>query len=145
MLRIKSIYILKILAFMSFVHLSESASIPEIMDVTYGSKDSSEPVLVQRINLPGISADTADAVVIRALKGRKWAYKKLENGDIQAKLVHRSFDSTLTFKVMDGSIEIWSVSYEINKKTQVRKERDEPEGWIRNLHKDILSFLGLLS
>lgn len=123
---------------------ADAGTIPDIRDVSYKDKISSEPVLVQVINIPDISSESARDAVTRAAMGRKWSIEKLENGDIQTKLLHRSFDSTLTFKVKDGSIEVWSVSYEIKKKTQVRVKRDEPSGWIRNLHKDILTLLRLL-
>ena len=93
-----------------------------------------------------MSGEAANDAIIRAARGRKWACKELENGDIEAKLVHRSFDSTLTFKLREGTIEVWSVSYKTsyrksNKKYIERKKREEPESWIRNLHKDILVYL----
>ena len=119
-------------------------TVPPVLKVKYEDKMSSEPVRVQTISLPGISEDAARDAVTRAAMGRQWAVETLDNGDIQAKLVHRTFDSTLTFKVNAGKVHVWSVSYRISKKTQARRYRDEPEGWIRNLHKDILDLLGLL-
>lgn len=123
---------------------THAQEIPPIMKVTYAGKLSSEPVLVQVISVAGVSNEAVKEAIVRAATNRKWAVETLKDGTVQTKLVHRANDSTLTFKVKDGKIEIYSVSYKIDKKTQVRKEREEPEGWIRNLHKDILALLGLL-
>lgn len=122
----------------------QAEGIPKIMEVNYESKLSNEPVLVQRITVPGVSVDVASDAVYRSAIGRKWKTDKLDNGDIQTKLTHRGYESTLIFKFKEPYIEVWSLSYKVDKKNLARKERKEPEGWIRNLHKDILSLLGLL-
>ncbi|HSH09927.1 MAG TPA: hypothetical protein VK995_06035 [Oceanipulchritudo sp.] len=123
---------------------AHAADIPPIMKVTYAGKLSSEPVLVQVIAVPGVSTEAVQDAIVRAASNRKWTVETLDDGTVQTKLVHRANESTLTFKVKNEKIEIYSVSYKIDKKTQARKGREEPEGWIRNLHKDILALLGLL-
>jgi hypothetical protein len=142
--------LISLLAILLFTAISadveaKTTKVPPILKVSYEEKLSSEPVLVQVIPVPGISVEAAKDAVTRAAMVRKWTVETLDNGDIQTNLVHRSSDSTLTFKFKTGEIEVWSVSYKINKKTKARKSRDEPEGWIRNLHKDILDLLGLLT
>jgi hypothetical protein len=119
-------------------------TVPPVKKVTYEGKLSSEPVHVQTIAVPGVSVDAAKNAVERAALKRGWEVKSLKNGDIETELVHRTFESTLTFKFSEDAIEVWSVSYNINKNTLDRRKRDEPEGWIRNLHKDVLDLLGLL-
>jgi hypothetical protein len=139
--------ILCLLAFVTIAALpvglqAATKVVPPIYKIT--SYEGDNPVLVQTIAVPGISVDAARDAVERAARNREWSVERLNNGDVQTKLVHRSNDATLTFKFKDGSIEVWSVSYKIDKRTKVRKEREEPEGWIRNLHKDVLALLGLL-
>ena len=122
----------------------QTETVPPLLDVSYTSDKSSEPVLVQIFSVAGKSEQEVRKAIIRAATVREWDVEELADGRIQAKLAHRTNDSTLWFTTGGGQVKIHSLSYEIDKKTQARKERAEPEGWIRNLHKDILELLGLL-
>ena len=122
----------------------QTETVPPLLDVAYASDISSEPVLVQSFSVAGKSEQEVRKAIIRAATVREWDVEELDDGRIQAKLVHRTSDSTLWFTTGNGQVKIHSLSYEMDKKTQARKERAEPEGWIRNLHKDILELLGLL-
>ena len=114
------------------------------MDVSYNGKLSEEPVLVQIFSVGDAGDEAVKDAIIRAATVRGWEVNDLGDLKIQTKLVHRSADSTLIFEYGDSRVNIYSVSYKINKNSQVRIERAEPEGWIRNLHKDILENLGLI-
>ena len=122
----------------------QTETVPPLREVTYASRLSDEPVLVQVIQTPGIPVEAARAAVLQATKKRGWKVESLDNGDVRTSLVHRISDATLTFTFSDGKVEVYSVSYKIDKNTQARIEREEPEGWIRNIHKDVLALLGLL-
>lgn len=118
--------------------------VPPINEVTYASKLSEEPVLVQSFMVDGVSAEEIENSIVQAATKRGWDVTDLGEEGIAASLVHRGYDSTLTFEYGEGWVKIYSVSYEIDKESKVREERAEPESWIRNLHKDILEILGRL-
>ena len=122
----------------------QTDTVPPLMDVSYTGRLSDEPVLVQVIEAPGVSAEELKEAIIRATTKRGWEVTDMAEDGVLARLVHRQHDSTLTFEPADGRVEVYSVSYEIDKKTGEREIRGEPEGWIRNLHKDILTYVGAL-
>ena len=122
----------------------KTSTVPEINKVTYASKLSDEPVLVQTFSVAGKEESEVKNAIWKSATKRSWTVDATDSGDIEAKLKHRGSESTLTFKVADETVKIYSVSYKINKKTGERITRSEPEGWIRNLHKDILVNLGML-
>ena len=122
----------------------QTETVPPLLDVAYSSDLSSEPVLVQVFSTAGKSDKAVKDAITRAATAREWDVTELDDGRIKTTLVHRTSDATLWFTVENGQVKIHSVSYEIDKNTLERKKRAEPEGWIRNLHKDILEMLGLL-
>jgi hypothetical protein len=101
----------------------QTKTVPSIKEVSYASPMGSEPVVVQTISVPGKSEQEVKRAITRAAIGREWDVQELGDGRIQAKLVHRTHDSTLWFSYSSGTITISSLSYEINKTTQERKER----------------------
>lgn len=123
----------------------QTETVPPLLAVSYKSSLSSEPVLVQAFSTAGKSDQAVKDAITRAASIRQWDVTQLDDGRIQASLVHRTTDSTLWFTVENGQVKIHSVSYEVDKNTLERKKRAEPEGWIRNLHKDILELLGLIA
>ena len=123
----------------------QTKTVPPLLDVSYAGKLSDEPVMVQSFSIPGESTATIRSAVITAARHRGWDVTEQEDGRIRAYLKHRTSESTLFFDVAGTTVDIYSVSYEIDKKTQARKGREEPEGWIRNLHKDLLVRFGLLT
>jgi len=133
-----------LLASLGFFAPCQAAKVDKILEVSYEGKLSSEPVLVQSIDVDSNSEEAALDAVRTAATNRGWTVSDLENGSVMTKLTHRSYESTLTFTYNNGNIEVYSVSYKINKNTLKRKARKEPAGWIRNLHKDILVQLGLM-
>lgn len=139
----KSILLRALFVFMTlapvFADANQGGKIPPLLPVQYAAKLSSEPVLVQRFAVSADSAATVNAAIVRALRNRGWEVTPAE-GRIEAGLTHRAFDSSLTFVYTQNSVEIYSVSYRINKQGN-RLRRDEPVSWIRNLHKDILANL----
>ena len=122
----------------------QTETVPPLLDVSYKSDLSSEPVLVQVFSTSGKSDKAVKDAITRAASIREWDVTELDDGRIKMSLVHRTSDSTLWFTVENGQVKIHSVSYEIDKNTLERTKRSEPAGWIRNLHKDILEMLGLL-
>ena len=122
----------------------QTKTVPSVNKVSYASKLSDEPVLVQTFPVAGASDMAVKDAIVKSATVRGWEVTELEGNRIQTHLVHRSSESTLTFEYGNGQVRIYSVSYKIDKNTQNRIEREEPEGWIRNLHKDILENLGLL-
>ena len=122
----------------------QTETIPPVNEVAYASKLSDERVLVQSIVLDGVSEGEIQSAILQATRNRGWEVTDLGSDGILAELVHRSHESKLTFEYGDGWIKIYSLSYKIDKDSQNRIERDEPEGWIRNLHKDILEILDRL-
>ena len=122
----------------------QTETVPPLLDVSYQSDMSAEPVLVQVFSTAGKSDKAVKDAIKRAASMRQWDVTELDDGRIKASLLHRTSDSTLWFSVDNGQVKIHSVSYDIDKNTLERVKRAEPAGWIRNLHKDILEMLGLL-
>ncbi len=123
----------------------QTDTVPPLLDVAYAARLSDEPVLVQVFSVSGKSDRAIKDAIVRAANIRQWEVTQLDDGSIQTKLRHRSSESTLWFTCENGQVEIHSLSYEIDKNTLVRKKRAEPAAWIRNLHKDILVILGVLT
>jgi hypothetical protein len=124
------------------MHADSGNKIPPIMKVTYVDKLSSEPVLVQQFAVNRKDDGQVGTAIIRAAQNRGWEVSE-EGDEIVAELTHRGMESKLIFRYSAASVEIHSVSYKL-KKSGERSKRAEPEGWIRNLHKDILRNLGLI-
>jgi len=122
----------------------QTSTVPEINDVSYASSLSDERVLVQSFNIDGVSEEEIQDAILQAARSRGWEVTDPGEDGIVTELTHRDFESTLTFEYGSGWVKIYSLSYKIDEDTLQRIERDEPEGWIRNLHKDILEILGRL-
>jgi len=80
------------------------------------------------------------ATLLRAATARRWTIVERQDGRIVINLAHRGYDATLTLVYDDDSIDIYSDSWRVNKKGE-RKKREDPEGWIINLAKDIPIYL----
>jgi hypothetical protein len=122
---------------------AKGSAIPPLNKVAYADNLSGEPVLVQTIDVDQSSAAVVEQAIIKAATKRGWTISMPEQGVVQAKLMHRKHDSTLQFKYDARSIRIYSQSYRVDTYGK-RLRRDEPDGWIRNLHRDILQMLGLM-
>lgn len=122
----------------------QTETVPPLMEVGYAGKLSDEPVLVQSFSVGSVTDAALKDAIISAATRRGWEVTDLGDNRIQTQLTHRSAESTLTFEYGDSQVKIYSVSYEIDKGSERRIKRAEPDGWIRNLHKDILDLLGLL-
>jgi hypothetical protein len=112
------------------------------MKVTYASTLSEEPLLVQSFSVSGSNKELIHDAIVKSALNREWTITDNQSGIVSCQLTHRTYDSTLTFNYNKEKVEIYSVSYKINKSTKKRLKRSEPDDWIRNLQKDILVFLG---
>lgn len=77
--------------------------------------------------------------VVKAALGRKWNIDEKEDGILKISLNHRGYESTLYLVYDDHKVDIYSDSWTINKKGERKKEK-HPDGWIKNLAKDIRVF-----
>jgi hypothetical protein len=120
----------------------QTKTVPPVMKVTYASTLSEEPLLVQSFSVSGSNKEFIHNAIVKSALNRQWTITDNQTGIVSCQLTHRAYDSTLTFKYNKEKVEIYSVSYKINKSTQKRIKRSEPDDWIRNLQKDILVLLG---
>lgn len=108
-----------------------------------GSEQSTEPVLdnpVGTIAIPtGIDREGALNTCTSAAIGRGWKVVSKEDNLIKINLKHRSWNATMYFVVEDETIEMYSDTYVVNKRTGERDKKKDPDGWIKNLKKDIES------
>lgn len=74
---------------------------------------------------------------INAALAREWDIVSKKGNIIEINLAHRSWNATVFFVVNDDEIVMYSDSYVVNKKTGERKRKKDPEGWLKNLRKDI--------
>ncbi len=99
------------------------------------------PQQVASIALPSkLTPKSVEKVILRAAIGRKWKIIKKAPGCVVIHLVHRGYDSTLTFNYDDRRIKIISDSWVISR-SGIKKKRKDPTGWIENLEKDIKAFI----
>lgn len=88
----------------------------------------------------GLFIEGAQRAVIKAAIGRHWKIVLKKDDQVILNLVHRGYDSTLTFNLEKKQIKLFSDSWTTNKKGEKKKKKD-PKGWIENLRKDILVFM----
>ena len=78
--------------------------------------------------------------IAKAAVGRRWTITKKTKEKIIIHLVHRGYDSTLTFGYNSKEVKIYSDSWTVSK-SGVKKKKKDPEGWIDNLKKDLPVFM----
>lgn len=83
-----------------------------------------------------LQADNVKRLIVATVVGREWRVVSSEDNKVVANLVHRRYDSTLTFIYTDSVIRVYSYSYQIDR-NQRRLRRDDPKGWIRNIERDL--------
>jgi hypothetical protein len=90
---------------------------------------------------PEIDRAGAMNACVKAALGRKWDIVTKQDGVLKINLKQRGWDATVYFVVKDSVVELYSDSYVVNKKTGERKKKKDPEGWLRNLEKDVNVFM----
>jgi hypothetical protein len=76
--------------------------------------------------------------ILKAAVGRRWKIKEKTVGKVVIQLVHRGYDSKLTFLYSKNEVKVFSDSWTIKKSGAKKKD---PEGWIENLKKDLPVFM----
>ena len=88
----------------------------------------------------GLSMEGIQKAILKAAVGRKWEVKEKIEGKVVIQLVHRGYDSTLTFHYTKNEVKVYSDSWTI-KKSGAKKKKKDPDGWIENLKKDLPVFM----
>ena len=88
----------------------------------------------------GLSMEGTQKAILKAAVGRRWEIKEKTVGKVVIQLVHRGYDSKLTFLYSKNEVKVFSDSWTI-KKSGAKKKKKDPEGWIENLKKDLPVFM----
>jgi hypothetical protein len=88
----------------------------------------------------GLPLEGVEKSIAKAAVGRRWTITKKTKEKIIIHLVHRGYDSTLTFGYNSKEVKIYSDSWTVSK-SGVKKKKKDPEGWIDNLKKDLPVFM----
>jgi hypothetical protein len=78
---------------------------------------------------------------VKAALGRKWNIVTKQDSILEINLKQKGWDATAYFVVKDDVVVLYSDSYVVNKKTGERKKKKDPDGWLRNLEKDVKVFM----
>lgn len=89
-----------------------------------------------------ISSERILELTESSLQNRAWKNITVSGNQVQATLSHRGIDASLRVVVEGSTVNIFSDSWRLDDKGN-RKYREHPEGWIRNLEKDIRAGLGV--
>jgi hypothetical protein len=99
-------------------------------------------VKVETIAVPDNLSDAVirDAIV-RAALYRQWRLMSQKEGEVVLRLIHRKCEANLTLRIVGSEIEIYSDSYEIDKRLMRIKPVQVSPGWIKNLRIGIVAIL----
>lgn len=86
----------------------------------------------------GLAAGEVKDAIVGVLIGRQWRVKSKSDSEVVGYLKHRSNEATVTMTYDTTKVSIYCVGYEINKKTGERKKPEQPAGWLKFLHQDLL-------
>lgn len=106
-----------------------------------------------QINIPSERTKAqVQSAIERAFNGRRWIITKKTDAMVIGELNHRGYEAKLTVVYSPTEIKFYDDSYKLrkNKKTNTysndpgyKKVKSAPEGWLRNLEKDIKRFLNV--
>ena len=90
---------------------------------------------------PKIDQAGAMKACVKTALGRKWDIVTKQDDVLEINLKRKGWDATAYFVVRDDVVVLYSDSYVVNKKTGERKKKKDPDGWLRNLEKDVKVFM----
>lgn len=109
--------------------------------------------LYLQINLPaGRTEAQVQAAIERAFNGRRWIVTEKTSDKVIGELNHRGYEARLTVVYNASEIKFYDDSYKLRKgkKTNTysndqtyKRVKSSPDGWLRNLEKDIKRFLNV--
>lgn len=89
---------------------------------------------------PNVSAGDVEEVIVSTLRNRKWTVTERSPQQVVGTLVHRGFEAKVILKVEGNLVKILNDSY-YNSPVTGQLEPAIPKGWLRNLQKDLTTFL----
>jgi hypothetical protein len=89
---------------------------------------------------PGLSAEDVEQVIVSTLERRNWTVTEHSPQQVVATLVHRGFDAKVILKVDGNLVKILNDS-RYKSPTTGQLEPAIPKGWLKNLEKDLKTFL----
>jgi hypothetical protein len=91
---------------------------------------------------PGLGQADVEAVIVSTLEGRKWTVVERSPQEIVGTLVHRDFDAKVIVKIGGPGDPLKLLSEARYKAPQTGQfEPAVPKGWLKNLQKDLQTFL----
>lgn len=99
-----------------------------------------QPFATVKIPPPLDQAEVMKACVKTAL-GRKWGIMTKQDDVLEVNLKQKGWDATAYFVIRDDVVVLYSDSYVVDKKTGEKKKKKDPQGWLRNLEKDVKVFM----
>lgn len=104
------------------------------------SADPDEPALVSHFPRE-VSVQEAQDAVVRSLRNREWNITSTSDDGAEARLFHRRYDSRIRVEVSPNEMKIYSDSWLVDRNGE-RVRREHPEGWLRNIERDVRRSLG---
>jgi len=100
--------------------------------------DSTPGEFIWSVSVPdGFTREEVKDLIIMTVAGRSWGLREKTDEKIVAHLKHRSNEATVTLLYNEKKVDLYSVGYEINKRTGERKKPEQPTGWLNNLQSDL--------
>lgn len=90
---------------------------------------------------PGLDQAAAMKACVNSALGRKWGIVTKQDDILEINLKQKGWDATAYFVVKDDVVVLYSDSYVVDKKTGEKKKKKDPDGWLRNLEKDVRVFM----
>ncbi len=82
--------------------------------------------------------------VLASLEGRDWFLGRATETSVRASRIYRGFDSNIHIEIASSRITIYSDSWRIDRQGE-RLSPEHPDGWLRNIERDVRRSLGLSS
>lgn len=90
----------------------------------------------------GLSLEDVRSVITLSLAQREWTVKERFDNRVVGVLVHRGRDARLTLNFDTEKVDLYCVGWRLNRSGE-RVRPEQPEGWIKNITKDITERLNL--
>lgn len=100
-----------------------------------------EPVLISEFPESFPVSKVRDAV-LKSVRERGWTVGQTTGTSVRASLVHRGFESNIHVEAAGSRITIYSDSWRVDRQGE-RLNPEHPDGWLRNIERDVRRSLGL--